>query len=155
MDTQGNHQTATITLQEITAATLRPILALDVAADQKQHYPRSNGYSIAEAHFAPDAWFRGIYAGATPVGFVLLSRIPERAEYFLWRFMIDHRYQRQGYGRQATHLVIDHVRTLPGATAFYTSHLRGNDGAAAFYQGLGLQYTGDEEDGELLMKMDL
>ena len=155
MSSAHEGQPATVTLREITAATLRPILELEVGADQKVHYPRSNAYSIAEAHFAPDAWFRGIYAGETPVGFVLLSLIPERAEYFLWRLMIDRRYQRQGYGRQAMRIVIDYVRTLPDATEFYTSHLRGNHGAAAFYRDLGFQYTGDETDGDLLMRMSL
>ena len=46
------------------------------------------------------------------------------------------------------------LRTLPDATEFYTSHLRGNR-AAAFYKGLGFQYTGDETDGDLLMRMSL
>lgn len=155
MISQRDCQTAAVTLRKITAATLRPILSLEVGADQRHHYPRSNAYSIAEAHFAPDAWFRGIYAGETPVGFVMLSLIPERAEYFLWRFMIDQRYQRQGYGREAMRLVIEHVRRLPDATEFYTSHLCGNHGAAAFYQYLGFQYTGDETDGDLLMRMSL
>jgi diamine N-acetyltransferase len=155
MSSAQDDQPAAVTLREITAATLRPILELEVEADQKQHYPRSNAYSIAEAYFAPDAWFRGIYAGETPVGFVMLSLIPERAEYFLWRLMIDRRYQRRGYGREAMHLVIDYVRTLPDATEFYTSHLRGNPGAAALYRDLGFRYTGDETDGDLLMRMSL
>jgi diamine N-acetyltransferase len=155
MGSTREDQPATVTLREITAATLRSILELEVGADQKPHYPRSNAYSIAEAYFAPDAWFRGIYAGEIPVGFVMLSLIPERAEYFLWRLMIDRRYQRQGYGRAAMRLVIDHVRTLPDATAFYTSHLRGNRGAAALYSELGFRYTGDETDGDLLMRMSL
>ncbi len=155
MSLAGEDPPAAVTLREITAATLRPILELEVRADQKEHYPRSNGYSIAEAYFAPDAWFRGIYAGETPIGFVMLSLIPERAEYFLWRLMIDRRYQRQGYGREAMHLVIDYVRTLPDATDFYTSHLRGNPGAAALYRDLGFRYTGDETDGDLLMRMSL
>jgi diamine N-acetyltransferase len=155
MSSDREDQPAIVTLREITAATLRPILELEVGADQKQHYPRSNAYSIAEAHFAPDAWFRGIYAGETPVGFVMLSLIPERAEYFLWRLMIDRRYQRRGYGRQAMRTVIEYVRTLPNATEFYTSHLRGNQCAAALYSDLGFQYTGDETGGDLLMRMSL
>ena len=144
-----------VVLRELTAETLRPILALEVREDQLDHYPRSNGYSIAQAHFAPDAWFRGIYAGKTPVGFVMLSVIPAKAEYFLWRFMIDRRHQRRGYARRAMHLVIEHVKTLPGAREFYLSHLRGNAAAAALYLELGFRYTGDETDGDLLMRLDL
>ena len=146
---------ASLSLREITTDTLRPILALEVQPDQLEHYPRSNAYSIAQAHFAPDAWFRGIYAGVAPVGFVLLSEIPDKAEYFLWRFMIDHRCQRRGYGRRAMQLVIEHVRGLPGAREFYLSHLRGNQAAAALYEGLGFRYTGDEQHGDLLMRLEL
>ena len=142
-----------VTLREITAETLLPILALRVKEDQREYYPRSNGYSIAEAHFAPTAWFRGIYAGETPVGFVMLSLEPRKAEYSLWRLMIDHRFQRQGYGRRAMRRVLEYVRTLPDATEFYTSHLRRNRAAAAFYTDLGFRYTGDETDGDLLMRL--
>jgi diamine N-acetyltransferase len=144
-----------VTLREITAQTLLPILALSVREDQKPYYPRSNAYSIAEAHFSPAAWFRGIYAGETPVGFVMLSLEPHLAEYSLWRLMIDHRYQRKGYGRRAMRRVLEYVRTLPDATEFYTSHLRGNRAAAAFYADHGFRYTGDETDGDLLMRLVL
>ena len=48
-----------------------------------------------------------------------LSDDPETPEYFLWRFMIDARYQSLGFGRQALELVIDHVRTRPSATEFF------------------------------------
>ena len=34
-------------------------------------------FSIAEAHFSPLAWFRAVYAGDTPVGFVMLSDDPD------------------------------------------------------------------------------
>jgi len=146
---------ANVSLREITTDTLGPILALEVQPDQLEHYPRSNAYSIAQAHFAPDAWFRGIYAGETPVGFALLSVIPDKAEYFLWRFMIDHRCQRRGYGRRAMQLLIEHVRGLPAAKEFYLSHLRGNHAAAALYESLGFRYTGEEQHGDLLMRLDL
>jgi hypothetical protein len=52
-------------------------------------------------------------------------------------------------------LVLEHVQRLPGAMEFYTSRLRGNHAAAAFYKGLGFQYTGEEADGDLLMKIDV
>ena len=105
---------------------------------------------------APDAWFRGIYADETPVGFVMLSLDRDWAEYFLWRIMIDHRYQRYGYGEQALHQVIDYVRTLPEARALLTSHVRGNQVAAGFFGKYGFHYTGDEMSmSDLVMKLDL
>ena len=82
--------------------------------------------------------------------------IPERAEYFVWRFMIDQHHQGVGYGRAAMELIIEHVRTLPDARELYISHLRGNAGAAGLYTSMGFTYTGDEDEtGDLLMKLQL
>jgi diamine N-acetyltransferase len=144
-----------VSLREITRATLREILVLEVAPGQT-HFVAPNAVSIAQAYFAPEAWFRGIYAGDTPVGFVMLSDKPEEAEYVLWRFMIDRGHQGKGHGRAALELVIAHVRTRPGATALYTSHVRGEGDPGPFYESLGFRYTGEgDEDGELVMKLDL
>ena len=60
-----------IQLREITSATLPGILELEVAEHQRG-FVATNAESIAEAHFSELAWFRGIYAGETPVGFVMI-----------------------------------------------------------------------------------
>jgi hypothetical protein len=46
-----------ITLREITDDTVRPICRLSVHSDQKS-FVADNATSIAQAHFAPHAWFR-------------------------------------------------------------------------------------------------
>ncbi len=143
-----------ISLREITKDTLGPILRVKVRPDQDQ-FVANNAVSIAQAHFHDDAWFRGIYKGDDPVGFVMLSVIPEKAEYFLWRFLIGAEHQGKGYGRAAIELLIDHVRTLPDAKAFFLSHAKGEGGPGPFYEKLGFVYTGEEEEGELLMKLEL
>jgi diamine N-acetyltransferase len=144
-----------VSLREITLDTLGAILALEVAPEQ-QRFVAPNPVSIAQAHFSPEAWFRGIYAGDTPVGFVMLSDRPEQAEYVLWRFMIDRRHQGKGHGRAALELVIAHVKSRPGAAALYTSHVPGQGSPGPFYERMGFGYTGEaDDDGELTMKLDL
>lgn len=139
---------AKVTLREITADTLWPILKLKVRPDQEQ-FVANNAMSIAEAYFEPKAWFRGIYADETPVGFVMLFDDPEKPEYFLWRYMIDGRYQRLGFGRQALLLLIDHVRTRPNATEFRLSYEPADEGSPeGFYARLGFVNTGEIVDGE-------
>ena len=78
---------ATVTLREITRDTVREIMHLDVAEHQKG-FVAPNSVSIAQAHFEPKAWFRAVYAGEEPVGFVMVSEDPDGPEYFLWRLMI-------------------------------------------------------------------
>ena len=110
-----------ITLQEITADTIRSILKLNVAENQK-NYVAPNAVSVSQAYFDKKAWFRAIYNDDTPVGFVMLSIDTEKPEYWLWRFMVDHNYQKRGFGYHAMELVIKHVRTLPKATQFNLSY---------------------------------
>lgn len=147
-----------VELVEITADTVRDVCRLDAGDGGVQVAP--NAVSIAQAHFHRAAWFRAIHAGGERVGFIMLwdpSLDAEAAErrFFLWRFMIDARFQGRGHGRAALERLIEHVRTRPGADALYLSHVRGVERAGRFYRSLGFEYTGEEEDGELIMRRAL
>ena len=93
-----------MSLRPVTKDNLRDILRLKVTEAQ-EHFVADNAVSLAQAHFSPEAWYRAIYAGETPVGFMMLHDDPAKPKYFLWRLMIDSRYQRFGYGRQAMALL--------------------------------------------------
>lgn len=146
------NRNARVSLQEVTAATVRQVCKLAVAPEQ-ENYVAPNAVSIAEACFSPQAWFRAVYAAETPVGFVMLYVDPEKADYYLWRFMIDARYQSLGFGERALRLVVEHVRALPGASELGLSYVPGDHAPVGFYRKLGFAETGVEEDGELEMKL--
>jgi diamine N-acetyltransferase len=143
-----------VSLQQITADTVRTICNLAVHPEQ-QKFVAPNAVSIAQAYFSEHAWFRAIYADDTPVGFAMLHDEPAKPEYFLWRFMIDARYQRMNFGRQAMELIIAHVRTRPNATEFLTSVVQAEGGPQPFYEKVGFQLTGAYEDGEAMMRLGL
>ena len=150
-----------MSLREITAATVREICELGVGPGQ-QGLVAPNAVSIAQAYFEPAAWFRAVYAGDTPIGFAMLydptrTAQPEggRDTCFLWRFMIDHRHQRRGYGAQALQLLVAQVRTLPGVTRFKTSFVPSPGNASALYERAGFRATGEVDDGETVMELPL
>jgi diamine N-acetyltransferase len=143
-----------VTLREITADTVRAICKLDVAPEQRG-YVAPNAVSIAQAHFEPKAWFRAVYAGETPVGFVMLEIDPESEEYFLWRFMIAGEHQGHGYGRRALDRVVEHVRELPGATKLVSSFVPGEHGPRDFYLRYGFVETGEVDEGEHVIELAL
>jgi diamine N-acetyltransferase len=146
---------AAVSLREITKETLRPFLKMQVANAQ-QNMVANNAVSIAQAHFEEKAWFRGIYADETPVGFVMLFDDADKHEYFLWRLMVAEEYQGLGYGRQAIDHLVAYVKTRPKVTALLVSHVKdlpGNPGP--FYEKLGFEYTGEEDGGELVMRLPL
>ncbi len=145
---------AEVSLREVTEDTVRAICALQVAPGQER-FVAPNAVSIAQAYFSKEAWFRAIYAGETPVGFVMLEDDPENEEYFLWRLMIAGEHQGKGYGRRAMELLIEHVKTRPGARELLTSYLPGDGSPEGFYRSLGFEPTGEVDDGELVIRLPL
>ncbi|MDJ0755804.1 MAG: GNAT family N-acetyltransferase [Ardenticatenaceae bacterium] len=142
-----------ISLREITDKTVRTILRLDVGEDQK-NWVAPNAVSISEAYFEPKAWFRAIYAGEEPVGFLMTYENPDKPIYYLWRFMIDHRYQKLGYGGEALRQLIERVKMLPQADSLVLSVVPENQGAIRFYESFGFEATGEVEDGEHVYRLD-
>lgn len=143
-----------VELREVTGDTVREVCALQVAPPQRG-FVAPNAVSLAEASFAPHAWPRAIWADDVPVGFAMLSIERDEPNSFLWRLMIDERYQGRGYGRRAIELIADHVRGLPGATQLVTSWVPGPDGPESFYRGLGFEPTGEVDDGEVVGRLPL
>lgn len=144
---------AVVSLREVTKDNLSDVLRLKVKPEQEK-FVASNAVSIAQAHFEEKAWFRSIYADETPVGFLMLYDDPDTNDYFLWRFMIDARYQGMHFGQRALQLLIDYVRALPGATELLLSYVPEDGSPEPFYRSLGFIDTGEIHDGENVMKLE-
>ena len=147
-----------VSLKEITRGTVRAVCKLDAGDGATQVAP--NAVSIAEASFCDEAWFRAIYDDDVLVGFVMLydptlAQDPEEPDFFLWRLMIDKTHQRKGLGHMAVNVLIDYVRTRPGAKKLLVSHMSKADALARFYASFGFIHTGREEDGEKVMALEL
>jgi diamine N-acetyltransferase len=147
-------RSATVTLRPVTEDNLSAVMRLQTGPGQDQ-FVASNAVSMAQAAFSRHAWPRAIYADETPVGFVMLYDDPVTPEYFLWRLMIDHRYQRMGFARQAILQLIDYVCGRPNAKELLVSYVPGEGSPLPFYLGLGFVERGDEIDGERVMRLDL
>lgn len=153
-----------VTLREIDRGNLREVLRLKVSPAQ-EGFVAPNAVSIAQAHFHPEAWFRAIYAGETPVGFAMLedwTQNPEEAPedwlrepyVGLWRFMVDARYQSLGFGAQAMAALIAHARSR-GARVMLLSFVPGPGSPEAFYRRCGFSATGEVSEGEHVMRLAL
>jgi len=153
-------QNVKVGLREVTRDTVRTICDLKVSKEQEQ-FVASNSISIAEAHFSNEAWFRAVYVGETPVGFVMLAKVSREERerlgtHFLWRFMIDERYQGRGYGRIALESVIQHLKEESNANALHTSCREGKGSPKGFYKKMGFKETGEKLDnGERIMKFKI
>ncbi len=152
-DTNGHR--GSVSLRKITADTVREICALSVA-DNQNKFVASNAVSIAEAYFTDSAWFRAVYLENHAVGFAMLDIQPQKSEFFLWRLMIDHRYQRQGIGKSALQLITDFLRNqYPAAHELLTSCVQEPGGPQPFYENFGFHLTGKVYDDEAEMCLSL
>ena len=102
------------------------VTKLKVNKDQKT-FVAPNNDSLIDAYFAVTeegmkVYTFGIYYGKKPVGFLMISYdcpwatqyygLPEKY-YYIWRFMIDKKYQGQGFGKEALKLAIEFIKTFP------------------------------------------
>jgi len=148
------HRSSQVSLRLVTEETVRDICKLSVSEEQQQ-FVAPNATSIAQAHFSDYAWFRGVYADDIAVGFVMLDDRPQEPLCFLWRFMIDTRYQGLGFGRRAMQQVMQHIRGRANTTSFLTSVVQAAGGPQPFYEGLGFVATGEFVDGEAILRLAL
>ena len=143
-----------VTLRPISEDNVMSVIKLNVSKSQ-QDLVAPNSVSIAQAAHTTNRWERAIYADDTPVGYVLLSENRDKPRYYLWRYMIDQRYQHMGFGRAAMEQVIARVRTLPNAAEMFLTYVPVDNGPREFYASLGFEDTGVDDEGELEMRLAL
>lgn len=157
-------------LEKVDGRNVWDVLKLSVAEGQKP-FVAGNDVSIIEAYVAimgnGHAFPFAIYDGETPVGFLMIGydvddswddapRIA-RGNYLLWRLMIDQRYQRRGYGRQAVERALDFIRTFPCGAAKYcwVSYEPENEVARSLYLSFGFVETGEKDGDERIAVLEL
>lgn len=149
-----------VSLREITADTVRAVTKLAVTQYQNR-FVAPNAVSLAQALFAPEAWYRAIYLGDEPVGFVMLEDeslrkpMPGSPKVGVWRFMVDAKHQRKGVGRAAMRLVIEHVRRKGLFEKLAISYIPEEGGPEQLYLSLGFRPTGDMDEDEVVMELSL
>src|SRR6187549_3498946 len=98
-----------VVLRPLTEENRPALEALRVAASQRA-FVSSVTDSLAEAERYADAnpLVFGLYDRETPVGFVMIANEvddPDYISHFVWKLLIDERFQRRGYGTAALDLV--------------------------------------------------
>ena len=146
-----------VRLVPITKDNLRDVFDLEVASGQ-ENFVSTNAWSLAQAYAEYSvAWPRAVVVDDSVVGFLMLEIDLDDQDgrpFWLWRLMVDGAHQRQGFGRAALGLAVDHLRSL-GASEMYTSWVPGEDGPEAFYVKLGFEPTGELDDDEIVARLDL
>jgi diamine N-acetyltransferase len=119
--------------------------------------------AVVDAIARPRMW--SVHDREQLVGFVMISDdIPAATlaaepsivgPYFLWRLLIDERFQGRGYGRATIHAVAEYVRSRPNGEVLFTSCAAGDGSPQPFYLRHGFVKTSRVVDGEDVLRLDL
>ncbi len=94
-------------------------------------------------------WFRAVAADDEIVGFVMMIEpAPTHPDPYLWRFLIDRRYQRRGIGTRVLDLVTAHCRQR-GDQVLRVRYGQGRGNPSALYLSYGFVPTGRLDANEL------
>ncbi|MER2263473.1 MAG: GNAT family N-acetyltransferase [Psychrobacillus sp.] len=120
-----------------------------------EQFVASNALSIAQSVYETGWTVKGIEAEDKLIGFAMYGFDEDTANYWICRFMIDHKSQGKGYGRKAVELVLEELKQLDGCNSIYLSTEPDNEKAIKLYESLGFQKTGNINEGEAEFVLNL
>lgn len=172
-----------IHLEKVTWENYRKVLDLRVNKEQRD-YVASNKASLIHAFLTLSAgapvYAFAIMHGKTIVGFMQLmydddwtgyeredwlnsdafKQYEGQKYYYIWRFMIDKKFQKRGYGKEAFRQTLEFIKTLPAGEAKYVllSYEQSNEVAKGLYASFGfeevfLEYLHDDDEVTAMLKL--
>jgi diamine N-acetyltransferase len=98
-----------------------------------------------------------IYKDDIIVGYVMVIYDYDEETYNIWHMMIDEKFQGKGYGTKAVELCLDYIKSKPygdSNNVILTCNID-NTHAIHIYKKLGFIDTGDRDDDEIIMKLEI
>ena len=142
-----------ISLREVTKENWVQCIRLKLASEQ-EGLVAPNIASIAESKFEPHYVPRAIYSNEKVVGFLMYCPEIETEEkdlYWLFRFMVDVEYQKQGIGKAALKLALNEIAES-NCRKINIIYSPKNSAAAKLYARFGFKQVGTAEDGDIILQ---
>ena len=139
-----------VTLRDITGDNYFQVLDLKISPEQE-----AAKFVAPVVRSLADAWYyreegitypKAIYAKEDLVGFIMYDLDPESQQVFIWRFLIDQRYQGKGYGRQTIEVVLKMAKEQAQMTKVVADYVDGNEPMKKILLDLGFEETGFDQD---------
>lgn len=118
------------------------------------YYVASNRASLAEADENPACTPLVIRSDGVAVGFAMYALDEDDGNYWIYRLMIDARFQGRGYGGAALAQLLAMLAELPDCSCVILGVNPDNERARRLYERAGFTLTGDVIDGELVMSYE-
>ena len=172
-----------IHLEKINWENYRKVLKLRVNKEQDNFVARNNAsliHAFVEMSNGTPVYAFAVMHGKTVVGFMQLmyghdwsgyeredwlnsdeyKKYEGKYYYYIWRFMIDKKYQQRGYGRETFKQTLDFIKTFPAGKAEYVllSYEPSNAVGKKLYASFGfkemfLEYLHDDDEVTAMLKL--
>jgi diamine N-acetyltransferase len=142
-----------ITLQNIDADNFWDIVSLDVSESQHE-FILSNAVSIAQSKVQPECIPLAIYNDKIPVGFAMYCIDRDDGEYWIYRLMIDEKYQSKGFGKAAMQLLLNEIQRDKRHNKIFLGVHTESINAVKLYENLGFRFNNQVFSKEHIMLLN-
>ena len=147
-----------IELVDLSEANLKQCFDLKVTSEQMQYIASNEDSWKAAKENAKVARPFALYCDGKMIGFTMFAFDEDYEDpddrYWLWRLMIDERFQGKGYGTAALQVIIRYFKDH-GANNIRLSTKDSNINALSMYHKAGFRDTGEMNDEEIVLQFDL
>ena len=144
-----------VKLHNITKDNWFECTQLEITDEQKKFFPAAPVYWLAECRYMNNWYEYAIYNDDKMIGFTVFGFDEDLNEYEICAFMIDKKYQGNGYGKDALNQLLDIIKTTHNRNKVYIFNYEGNFIASKFYESSGFFDTGERFNGKIIRCKDL
>lgn len=130
-----------VQLREITKENFWDCIELSVNEEQN-NFVASNAVSIAQSKVQPECIPLAVYDDDLMIGFVMYCIDEDDGEYWIYRIMIDKKYQSRGYGKKALSKLLEIIKEDKTHNRIFLGVHKENTCAVKLYRSFGFDFTG-------------
>jgi len=114
----------------------------------------SNAISIAQSKVQPECIPLIVYDDDFMVGFIMYCIDEDDGEYWIYRMMIDRKYQSISYGKKALISLLDIIKQDKHHNKIFLGVHKESIFAVKLYNSVGFEFTGQVFGNEYIMRLD-
>ncbi|MBU1144975.1 MAG: GNAT family N-acetyltransferase [Firmicutes bacterium] len=139
-------------LEDVNFDNFIEVIFLSVKENQI-NFIASNAISLAQSKYQEECIPKAIYVGSNLVGFLMYCVDRDDHDFWIYRFMIDQKYQGMGYGLKAMEIIITFIKKISTKPMLKISFAKDNEIAKNLYEACGFQSTGITQDHEIVYEL--
>ena len=142
-----------ILFKEITKENFWDCIELAVSKDQTD-FVTSNAISIGQSKVQPECIPLAVYDNEIMVGFIMYCIDEDDGEYWIYRIMIDEKYQSKGYGKKALEKLLEIIKQDKSHNKIFLGVHKDSIYAVKMYESFGFIFNGQVFGSEHIMRLD-